>query len=207
MDHNHGQTQAQQSAQSQTPPNPSEISAQLDLGISLILNSWPSLTLAVQSNWGGPESAEKRDWLCGAIADLFVSRPETDAADVEEVLLQVMTDEFDVVVDDGSAGEIADRICELRAEVMSGEFRRVRTLWEDWKAKGGDKGMKNTLFRRVETGEEDQETDGEDEDGEDDEDEDVDMEDAPALSQPPRERIEPEVDDDGFMKVVGRRKR
>jgi pre-rRNA-processing protein TSR2 len=200
------QPQAQQAAQSQTAPIPSEVSAQLDLGISLILNSWPSLTLAVQSSWGGPESAEKRDWLCGAIADLFTSRPETDAGDVEEVLLQVMTDEFDVVVDDGSAGEIADRICEVRAEVMRGEFGRVRTLWEDWKAKGGEKGIKNTLFRRVETGEEDQETDG-DEDEEDDEDEDVDMEDAPALPQPPRERIEPEVDDDGFTKVVGRRKR
>ena len=169
--------------------------AQLDLAITLILNSWPAPTLAVQSSWGGPTSGEKRDWLCGAISDLFADRPETDADDLEEVLVQVMNDEFDVAVDDGSAGEIADRICATREEVLKGEFGTVKVMWEEWK----EKGDKEVVFNKVEG--EDQETDGEDGD------EDVDMEDAPPAPQQPRERIQPEVDEDGFTKVVGKKRK
>jgi hypothetical protein len=34
---------------------------------------------------------------------MLADRPETDAVDLEEVLIQVMNDEFDVAVDDESA--------------------------------------------------------------------------------------------------------
>jgi len=195
----------------QPPENPSP-SAQLDLAITLILHSWPALSLAVQSSWGGPASADKRDWLCGAISDLFVSRPETDEEDLEDVLIQVMNDEFDVVVDDGSVAEIAERICGVREEVGRGEYGGVRAMWEGWKAKskmgGGDPAK---MFRRVETGGEDQETDGDDDDDDEEEeaweDEDVDMEDVAAPVRTPWEKIEPEVDEEGFTKVVGRRNR
>ena len=182
--------------------------AQLDLGVSLILSSWPALTLAVQSSWGGPTSVEKRDWFCGAIADLFSDRPDTDALDLEEVLLQVMNDEFDVVVDDGSAAEIAGKIIEIRAEIGKGQLDRLGRLWEEWKTRKGGREARD-MFKRVETGEEDQDTDGDEEEWVDDEDDDeedgdVVMED---VSRQPRERTEPEVDEDGFTKVVGKKKR
>lgn len=197
-------SQAQPSEQSPSALSPS---AQLDLAVTLILHNWPVLSLAVQSSWGGPTSVEKRDWFCGAIAELFSSRPDTDAADLEEVLLQVMSDEFDVVVDDDSAGEIADRIMEVRTEVEKGDLTTVTKMWEEWQEKekrgGADATASAKLFKKVEMREEDQETD-EDDEGDDDEDEDIEMEDAP---RPQRERVEPEVDEDGFTTVVGRRKR
>lgn len=88
-----------------------------ELGVAYILHSWPALTLAVSSQWGGPNSEEKRDWLCGAIADMFPSLDETltnqpdptgedngepDDFDVEETLAQVMQDEFEVTIEDDS---------------------------------------------------------------------------------------------------------
>ncbi|KMP01323.1 LOW QUALITY PROTEIN: pre-rRNA-processing protein TSR2 [Coccidioides immitis RMSCC 2394] len=202
------QPQLQPSEQSPTSLSPS---AQLDLAITLILHNWPVLTLAVQSSWGGPTSSEKRDWFCAAIAELFTDRPETDAIDLEEVLLQVMSDEFDVVVDDGSAADIADRVVELKEEIEKGDLAGVNKMWEAWKQKelrgGGDGNASLGLFRKVEMRDEDQETDeDEDEDDDEHEDGDVAMEDAPA-PRPQRERTEPEVDEDGFTKVVGRRKR
>jgi pre-rRNA-processing protein TSR2 len=54
-------------------------------------------------------------------------------------------------------------------------------------------------FQRVEAADEDQETD-ESEEG------DVEMGDAPNLVRAPRERAEPEIDDDGFTKVVGKKR-
>ncbi|KLJ05766.1 hypothetical protein EMPG_09324 [Blastomyces silverae] len=220
--------------------------AQLDLGITLILNSWPSLNLAVESAWGGPSSSDKRDWLCGAISDLFVDRPDTDAEDIEDVLIQVMNDEFDVVVDDESAGEIGRRIMEIRMETQKGDFTGVTRMWEEWKAKGGAAGASVGTFTKVEAnGDEDgdeDETNAGNEDEDDDESgfgdwaDDVEMEDAPVPDAPskndtsnietpryeaPKETRrgidgqwergkflpEPLVDEDGFTKVVSKRRR
>jgi pre-rRNA-processing protein TSR2 len=176
-------------------------SSYLDLGITLAINAWPALTLAVTSNWGGPTSADKRDWLCGAISDMITDRPETDAEDLEEVLIQVMNDEFDVVVDDESAGEVADRIMEIRKMVENGEFDGIRQMWEEWERKAAKKGDAVAGFRRGD--DQDGETDDDEEDGEEDEE----MGEAPALVSAPRERVEPEVDEDGFTKVVGKKRR
>lgn len=192
-------TQEQQQQQQQQPP--STATAHLDLGITLAIHSWPALTLAVQSNWGGPTSGDKRDWLCGAISDMLQERPETDAEDLEDVLVQVMNDEFDVVVEDESAAPVAARIMEMKGAVERGETEGIKEMWAEWERKAASKADVVAGFKR-----------GEDEEGETDDDEeedgdDVDMGDAPQLVRAPRERVEPEVDEDGFTKVVGKGKR
>ncbi|KAB8235219.1 Pre-rRNA-processing protein TSR2-domain-containing protein [Aspergillus alliaceus] len=188
---------------SQQPPQtaqPNSAASYLDLGITLAINSWPALSLAVESNWGGPTSSDKRDWLCGAISDMLNDRPETDAEDLEDVLIQVMNDEFDVVVDDESAAPVAAEIIEMRGLVAKGEFGPIQQMWENWQAKSQQRaGNAAAAFKRVED---------EEQDSEDNEDleEDVDMGDAPALVRVPKEKVEPEIDDDGFTKVVGKRR-
>lgn len=168
----------------------------LDLAITIVLNNWPALSLAVQNQWGGPTSTDKRDWLCGAISDMIHDRPETDAEDLEEVLVQVMTDEFEVAVDDESAADAADLIMELKAQTDKGQFDTVQQMWEVYQQKSQNSSAAGQ-FQKVETRDEDQETDDE-----------VDEEvgDAPQLVRAPRERVEPEIDDDGFTKVVGKRR-
>ena len=44
----------------------------------MVLSNWSALCLAVQNSWGGPESAEKRDWFAGAVSDLIASKPDAD---------------------------------------------------------------------------------------------------------------------------------
>lgn len=180
-------------------PPATDAASYLDLGITLALNNWPALTLAVQSNWGGPKSDDKRDWLCGAISEMLNDRPETDAEDLEDVLIQVMNDEFDVVMDDESAAAVAVQIMEIKAQTAAGEFAGVQALSEEWQRKTQQKTAAVNMFRQVEARDEDQETD-EEEDGED-----VDMDDAPALARGPREKVEPEVDEDGFTMVKKKR--
>ncbi|RJE17733.1 Pre-rRNA processing protein [Aspergillus sclerotialis] len=185
-------TQQQQppAPQPTSQPTPSTTTNTLDLGITLALHGWPALTMAVQSSWGGPTSSDKRDWLCGAISDMIAERPETDAEDLEDVLVQVMNDEFDVVVDDDSAADAAAEIMRIREAVARGDTSVVDGM-------------------RVKVG-----MGGDDDDDDDDDDgsengndgEDVEMGEAPQLVSR-RERVEPEVDEDGFTKVVGKKKR
>lgn len=188
-------------------PQPTTPAAYLDLGITLAIHSWPALTMAVQSNWGGPTAGDKRDWLCGAISDMVKERPETDAEDLEDVLGQVMNDEFDVVVDDESAVPVAENIMEVRAQVARGEFGPIQEMWEAWQKKSQQKANNAAAaFKKVEAKDEDQETDAEEDDDEDGANGDVDMGDAPALVRAPKEKAEPEVDEDGFTKVVGKKR-
>jgi len=201
-----------------------QISAYLDLLISLHLHAWPALTLAIQNAWGGsPQvSRDKRDWFAGAVSELLLPDPRTQKAqiayldDLEEVLLQVMLDEFEVVVDDGSAGEVAQKIWKGREAVFRGEFDEVeelRRVWEEKRAKGeqavgirrvDDQDGNETDWDDDDDGDEEEWNGFQDEDGDDDEQ----MDEAPPLVDARKnEKVEPEVDEDGFTKVVGRRKR
>ena len=99
----------------------------------------------MQNQWGGPDSSDKRDWFAGAIVDLFESRPDTDIEDVETVLLQVMLDEFEVNVDDGSGFEIAEQVMRLRRDCGRGDFAEVAELKQIWEKKG--KAGKEVVFK------------------------------------------------------------
>ena len=218
---------------SQAEPSPEIRQSNFEQGVALTLHLWPALTLAVQNNWGGPSSADKRDWFAGAIVDMFPSfvdvlepqqqqteqqqqqqprkKPATtapeepDIEDVEATLLQVMLDEFEVNVDDDSAFETAETIMRVRAQCARDDFREVDGLRWRWEAGRGKK------VAAVQAPDADQDTDGSDwesEDGDDDEEQDGDVEmgEAPALVAVPKEKPQPEVDEDGFTKVT-RKKR
>jgi pre-rRNA-processing protein TSR2 len=201
-------TQSSSANYAQPQPTPQKISAHTDLAISLTLHLWPALTLAVQNEWGGPSSSDKRDWFAGAISDLFISNPQTDAQDLEDFMEQIMGDEFECVVDDGSLEEAAGAIVRLREQCLRGEFGEVETLQRTWEEnkRRGETGNSAGPFRKVEV---DQETDDEDgdEDGDGEEDEDEVMGEAPELVRAPWQKVKPEVDEEGFTKVVGKRNR
>ena len=85
------------------------------------------------------------------------------------------------------------------------EFQHV-DVYEEWLERQRT-GSGKIAVQRVED-DEGQETDWDEEDGDEDEElEDVEMSEAPQLiEKPKKEKAEPEVDEDGFTKVVARRK-
>jgi pre-rRNA-processing protein TSR2 len=197
------------------PSIPPQLAAQIDLLISLSLHAWPALTLAVQNSWGGQDSSDKRDWLAGEVSSLITSLPPQlhDVGDLEEVLLQVMIDEFEVVVDDDSAENVARQIWSGVQKLQKGETEELKQMWEKWeekRRKTGGKEISGIVRGEDKDGDE---TDWDDEDY-DDETEfngfpdrpDVNMDEAPPLVAK-KEKVEPEIDEDGFTKVVGKKKR
>lgn len=81
--------------------------AKFELGVCMAVYKWEELATAVENSWGGPKSAEKRDWISGIVIDLFKESHAVDIQLIEETLLYAMVDEFDVQVDNDSALEIA----------------------------------------------------------------------------------------------------
>ncbi len=201
----------------------------------MTLHLWQPLSFAVESNLGGGDGADKRDWFAGAVAELYeaswaASAPAGSTTynasnatladdllmDTEARLLQIMDDEFDTVVDDGSAFDVASQIVGLWTQCRRGQFAGSDALQQRWEAARGK--SVRSAFQAGKPPDDDsawQTDDSEDDgDGEDDDDgdDDVDMDEAPALvdaqqQQAPRERPPPpEVDEDGFTKVA-RKKR
>lgn len=103
------------------------------MGVSLCLYNWEILSTAVTSYWGGSESGEKRDWLCGFMCDLIQEMPLISVEEIEGVLLQVMEDEFNVIVEDGSVEEVARKIITLYRKCKDGEIREIEEWYERWK--------------------------------------------------------------------------
>lgn len=175
-------------------------------GTIATLSLWTTLRLAVEEGWGGPESPQKRTWLASAIVDAFEeafnkNEPVPDTIYVEEMLLQVLSDEFDVVLEDGTAEPVAAGIVQLWQEVIhegkTDSVVRLEALVEK---------SRETRLIVDEKDASDAECQWEDED--DDSKSESEHEDAPQLLGRPRDRAreEPEVDEDGFTMVKGRGK-
>ncbi|KAG4305551.1 hypothetical protein PORY_001107 [Pneumocystis oryctolagi] len=105
--------------------------AHFELGVALVLATWPVLTQAVAAGWGGPESVAKRDWLGGVLVEQ--QREPVGAEEVAAVLDQVMEEEFSVVVEDGSVEEVAARVVALRRMCEEGETGGIVAWYERWR--------------------------------------------------------------------------
>lgn len=190
-----------------------DIPALVDNLISLHLHLWPALSVAIQNAWGTSSPAlgeDKRAWLAGALSDMFAQNQLRDVEDVEDVLQQVMSDEFEVVVDDGTLEEVARKIWTGRAQILQGdasEVTRLMGIWEE-KQKKGKSRIQITQGPDVNQETDDEEDQEETWNGFQDT-PDVDMDEAPALvaAREPIRKPEPEIDEEGFTKVVGKKKR
>ena len=160
------------------------------------------MSIAIQNQWGGADSADKRDWLAGAVSEVFSNNPGTDALDVEVVLLQALEDEFGVRLEDETEVQVAKNIMQIRTETLEGDFSSVNALQQKW----ADRKGKEVGTGKVRIEEREQEGEWDSVDEESDEYDDVDMEDAPAPV-PSKPKAEPEVDEEGFTKVVGKKRK
>lgn len=116
------------------------------------------------------------------------------------MLLQVLEDEFGVRCEDETEVAVAKDIMKIWKEVGEGSFVTVDSLKQRWESRKGKE--INTGSVQVKEVNQEGEWDSVDEESGSDEE----MQDAPAAA-PPREKPAPVVDEDGFTKVVGKKRR
>lgn len=167
-------------------------------GVISRFECWPTLRLAVDQSWGGPDSSSKRLWVSSVIVDEFDLSEGSELPDdiyIEDMLLQIMADEFDTIIEDGSAETVAKDIIKLWLDVKEGRGEEVVRLWEE---KALQYRNKTVLSQEVKNEDEEYSTD-EEEDGDDDDE-------APQLLPPPEleKNEQAEVDDEGFTLVKGK---
>jgi len=127
---------------------------------------------------------------------------------LEEFLLQVMNDEFDVNVEDNSGEQVAAKIVGLRKMALQGDFQMVDDMYARWVERQKKGGEKVTMQQVAgDEDEDDMDSDSGDDESDEDENEDTEMDEAPALVKAPKEKVQPKIDDEGFTEVVGKKRR
>jgi len=200
-------------------------------GVLAILDLWPALTIAVREEWGGPESADKKTWIASTIIDEFESRatyipsstssgpsdvadpttandPPLELDDLADLVNQMMSDEFESNIEDGSIDAVAADIVRLWRDILQPATGALpSTVVDALERKAAEvkgKGIQATRGAGLqnENGEEDSDSewDDESEDG-------MEVDEAPQLAPVERERVEPVVDDDGFTLVQPKTKK
>ena len=158
----------------------------------------------MQNSWGGANASEKRDWFAGQVSELIAGTPDADVEYLEEFLMGVMNDNFDVHVDDGSAEEIAAKIVGLRKSILQGDFTQVDEMYKEWEERELNGGDVKINVGHVQENVDGQDTEWDSDEAEEEGDE---MDEAPPLWKPPKMKTEPRIDEDGFTEVVSRKRR
>ncbi|XP_054976185.1 pre-rRNA-processing protein TSR2 homolog isoform X2 [Sorex araneus] len=101
-------------------------------GVRAALETWPALQIAVENGFGGVHSQEKAVWLGDAIEEYFMRNADLELDEVEDFIGELMTNEFDTIVEDGSltqkgdgaalrdmVSHIIQRKCRVRATTLT----------------------------------------------------------------------------------------
>lgn len=99
-------------------------------GVTACLRSWSALRTAVDSGWGGVESAKKADDLRQNIFEHMdgtaVPPKSLSQEDLEDALAIYLEEEFSVTLEDNSERQIADTIFRMYEGCATGDFSLAR---------------------------------------------------------------------------------
>jgi pre-rRNA-processing protein TSR2 len=108
---------------------PPEHEAAFREGLAGTLARWTALQLAITNEWGGSESVAKGVQAVEELTDWFLKRKGGKyAEDLEELLVEILGDDFNVQCEDGSPREVARVACEMYEQVAQGEYALARDI-------------------------------------------------------------------------------
>ncbi|XP_038237572.1 pre-rRNA-processing protein TSR2 homolog [Dermochelys coriacea] len=90
-------------------------------GVRAVLGSWAALQIAVEHGFGGAHGGAKAEWLVGVVEQYFHSNAALELDEVEDFLAEVLNNEFDTIVEDGSLAEVSQQLQLLFALCQRGE--------------------------------------------------------------------------------------
>ena len=98
-------------------------------GLAGILARWTALQLAITNEWGGADSVQKGQQALEELGEWFLKRKGgKHAEDLEELLVEILGDDFNVQCEDGSPREVARVACLMYEQVAQGDYSLPRDI-------------------------------------------------------------------------------
>ncbi|XP_053173805.1 pre-rRNA-processing protein TSR2 homolog [Scomber japonicus] len=94
-------------------------------GVSAVLHSWPVLQIAVDNGFGGVYGQQKADWLVDVVQQYFHDNADLQQYEVEDFITQLMDQEFDTVVDDGSLPQVSKQLMQMFGQWQQGALQQL----------------------------------------------------------------------------------
>ncbi|XP_042303575.1 pre-rRNA-processing protein TSR2 homolog [Sceloporus undulatus] len=85
----------------------------------------PVLRIAVENGFGGMYSQEKAEWMVGAVEQYFQSNADLEPDEIEDFLAELMNNEFDTMVEDGSLAQVSQQLCLFFKQCQHGDGAAV----------------------------------------------------------------------------------
>uniref|UniRef100_A0A452UZ08 Pre-rRNA-processing protein TSR2 homolog n=2 Tax=Ursus TaxID=9639 RepID=A0A452UZ08_URSMA len=98
------------------------------VGVRAALEAWPALQIAVENGFGGVHSREKAEWLGGAVEEYFFRNADLELDEVEDFLGELMTNEFDTVVEDGSLPQVSQQLQTMFYHFQRGDGAALKEM-------------------------------------------------------------------------------
>lgn len=86
------------------------------------------MQIAVENGFGGVHSQEKAEWLGGAVEEYFFRNADLELNEVEDFLGELMTNEFDTVVEDGSLPQVSQQLQTLFHHFQRGDGAALKEM-------------------------------------------------------------------------------
>uniref|UniRef100_A0A8C4QWU8 Pre-rRNA-processing protein TSR2 homolog n=1 Tax=Eptatretus burgeri TaxID=7764 RepID=A0A8C4QWU8_EPTBU len=88
--------------------------------VQAVLQAWPVLQIVVDHGFGGSQSKEKVDWMVDVVERFFIDNKDLHKHEVEDFLEDILNNEFNTLVEDGSLPQVSQQLCTLFHLCQSG---------------------------------------------------------------------------------------
>ncbi|KAF7650448.1 hypothetical protein LDENG_00125880 [Lucifuga dentata] len=95
-------------------------------GVRAVLQRWPVLQIAVDNGFGGAYAQQKADWMVDVVQQYFHDNADLQPCEVEDFIAELMDQEFDTVVDDGSLPQVSGCLCHMFAQWQQGALQQLK---------------------------------------------------------------------------------
>ena len=101
--------------------------------VEAVFQNWTALQFAISQGAAGPQSADIAKWMISATVQWFSENKNLEFDEVEDFLLDIVNQEFDVLIDDGSVTETSKLVCDFYSLCSRGDCeaelkRRLQAL-------------------------------------------------------------------------------
>jgi len=181
--------------------------AEFEIAVFKLFEHWDILRDAVSSNFGGVHSKEKAEWLPGVVVDFFSRNRDLDPSEVESFVSEIMDEEFDLLVEDGSLKRLSKQLCRCFALARDERFHELNEFLANLKPLPAAQTPAKTVVQEDDEESDEDETTNNDEKGKEDQTEAMEIDEAGKIEENKKKpKSGPVVDEDGFTLVVGKKK-